>query len=227
MSRELKNVLIKRVAARALRDVAPRANGRLIDIGCGSKPYRKLFAPYVAEHVGVDHGATIHGQGDVDIVATAYEIPVSDGSFDTVLCTWVLEHLEEPATALAESRRVLRAGGLAIYEVPLFWHLHEEPRDFFRYTRHGIAHLFEHAGFRIESIVALSGFWVTFGQELVYYLYRFNKGPLRFTGLVPLIGLLVQLVVGLLDRLDRAEAWTCGYLVVARAATDGTIGHET
>ena len=172
------------------------------------------------EHVGVDQGSAALNSGDVDIIATAYDIPVENGSFDTVLCTWVLEHLEEPAAALRESRRVLRAGGVAIYEVPLFWHLHEEPRDFFRYTRHGIAHLFERAGFRIETIVPLSGFWVTFGQELVYYLYRFNKGPLRFIPVVPLLGLLIQLVAGVLDRLDQAVAWTCGYLVVARAVTE-------
>ena len=59
MSRERKNVLIKRVAERALRTVAPRAEGRLLDIGCGAKPYRKLFEPYVTEHVGVDQGLSL------------------------------------------------------------------------------------------------------------------------------------------------------------------------
>ena len=52
---------------------------------------------------------------------------------------------------------------------------------------------------------ALSGFWVTFGQLLVYKLYRFNRGLLRWLGIVPLAGFAVQGGAYLLDRIDRAD----------------------
>ncbi len=68
------------------------------------------------------------------MLATAYEIPLEDGSFDTVLMTEVLEHLEEPARGLAEAGRLLRPGGKLILTTPFMWPLHEEPRDFFRYS---------------------------------------------------------------------------------------------
>jgi len=219
MGGPLKNVLIRRVETNALSAVAHRARGRMLDIGCGEKPYRTLFAPYVSEHVGLEHDVTIHSLGGADVIGSAYEMPFDDASFDTVLCTWVLEHLEEPFMALREARRVLKPGGLAIYEVPLFWHLHEEPRDFFRYTNHGLTHLFETTGFEIETLEALSGFWVTVGQLSVYYIYRFNKGPMRLLPVIPLLGLMIQLLAGILDRIDRAELWAYGYLVVARAST--------
>jgi hypothetical protein len=111
---------------------------------------------------------------------------------------------------------VLKPGGVAIYTAPLIWHVHEEPRDFFRYTRYGLEYLFRKAGFEVLEIKALSGFWVTFGQLFVYNLYRWNRGPLRWTPFIPALGLFIQGAAYLLDRIDRAEAWTWMYLVVAR-----------
>jgi hypothetical protein len=100
----------------------------------------------------------------------------------------------------------------------LFWHLHEEPRDFYRYTKYGIKYLFEKNGFEIVKLKPLSGFWITFGQLFVYYIYRFRKGgklnPLWW--LIPPIGLVLQGIVYILDYLDKAEQWTWMYLVVAR-----------
>lgn len=220
MARDLRNILVYRIGQRALAQAAPRAHGRLLDIGCGEKQWEPVFRPHVTAYVGVDHPGTVHDSSRVDIVASAYEIPVDDASFDTVLCTAVMEHLEEPAAALAEARRVLRDGGTAIYAIPFIWQLHEEPRDFFRYSKHAIRYLFEKEGFEIETLQTLAGFWVTFGQMLSYYLYRFrDRGLLRRTPLIPALALLVQGLAAVLDRLDRAEEWTWMYLVVARAAT--------
>lgn len=217
MARELKNILVNRIVDRALKEVAPVATGRMLDVGCGKKPYRYLFAPHVAEHVGLDHEDTLHNLGNADLIGTAYSIPAADAAFDTLLCTAVLEHLEEPARALAEAHRVLRPGGAAIYTVPFIWHLHEEPRDFFRYSKHGLRYLFEQAGLEIQELRPLAGFWVTFGQLFVYYLHRFNRGAVRRTGIIPVIGLFLQGLAYLLDRIDSAEQWTWMYLVVARA----------
>jgi ubiquinone/menaquinone biosynthesis C-methylase UbiE len=226
MAREVKNVLVNRIMDAALEHAAPWASGRLLDIGCGTKPYREIFAPFVSEHVGVDHEESPHGLTEADLVGSAYSIPVPDAAFDTVLCTAVLEHLEEPAEALKEARRVLRAGGVAIYTAPFIWHLHEEPRDFYRYSKHGLRYLFERAGFEIVELKPLAGFWVTFGQLLVYYLYRFDNGRAVRRGPLTGIGLGIQGLAWALDRLDRAEDWTWMYLVVARARNQGAVGHE-
>ena len=217
MAYELRNLLVNRIGDRALAEaVAAHARGRLIDIGCGVKPYRAMVAPYVSEHVGVDHVDTQHDASNVDLFGTAYGIPAEDASFDTGLCTAVLEHLEEPEAALRECFRVLRPGGIAIYTVPFIWHLHEEPRDFFRYSKYGLRYLFEKVGFEVVELRALSGFWVTFGQLFVYNLYRFNRGPLRWLRVVDALGLLVQGGAYALDKVDRSEQWTWMYLVVAR-----------
>lgn len=219
MARDVRNRLVYRIVEPAMEAAAARASGRLLDIGCGEKQWEAAFAPHVTEHVGVDHKDTPHDLTKADLVGSAYALPVEDASFDTVLCTAVLEHLEEPAAALREARRALRDGGVAIYTVPFIWHLHEAPRDFYRYSRYGIEHLFGEAGFEVEELRPLSGFWVTFGTMLAYYLYTRRRGPIRFR-LYPLVARVSLGIAHRLDRRDPDEAWTWAYLVVARARAE-------
>lgn len=219
---DLKNWLVYRIHDSALaKCVAHYFRGRLIDIGCGTKPYRTLVAPYVSEHVGVDHADTMHDTSNVDLLGTAYDIPAPSGSFDSALCTAVLEHLEEPEQALRECFRVLKPAGIAIYTVPFIWHLHEEPRDFFRYSKYGLRYLFEKVGFQVVELRALSGFWVTFGQLLVYNLYRANRGLLRRLRVVVVLGLVVQGLAYLLEKVDKTEQWTWMYILVAKRPGEG------
>lgn len=217
MAKELKNILINRIHDNQLLGFSERyLTGSMIDIGCGTKPYKEMLSPFVTEHVGVDHEATFHDKSNIDLFGTAYEIPADNESFDSAICTAVLEHLEEPEQALRECNRVLKSGGVSIYSVPFIWHLHEEPRDFYRYTKYSLKYLFEKTGFEVLQIIPLSGFWVTFGQLFVYNIYRFHRGPLRYIPLIPVLGLVIQGVSYILDRVDKSEQWTWMYMVVAR-----------
>ena len=217
MAYETRNLLVNRIHDKELKHFAALyLRGRLIDIGCGEKPYRQMLNSVVTEHIGVDHHETLHEKSHVDLFGTAYAIPADGASFDSALCTAVLEHLEEPEMAVRECCRVLKPGGTAIYSVPFIWHLHEEPRDFYRFSKYGLKYLFEKCGFEIVELRALSGFWVTFGQLLVYNLYRFDKGLLRWMRIVDLLGLGIQAVSYGLEKIDRSEQWTWMYLVVAR-----------
>lgn len=215
-----RNLLVQWILQRSLRDRARKhLRGRLVDIGCGGKPYRDLLAPYVDQHIGIDHFETTgpgHREQQIDVYATCYQIPAADGCFDSAISTAVLEHVEEPEAALRECHRVLKPGGIAVYSVPFIWHLHEEPRDFYRFTRYSLDYLFKKTGFHVVDLQALSGFWVTFGQLLVYNLHRLNRGPLRWLKVVDVVGLLMQGIAFLMDKLDRSERWTWMYLVVAR-----------
>ena len=189
--------------------------GRLLDIGCGNKAKQRLLGDLVAEYVGLDHADTLHDLGQADLIGTAYDIPAAAASFDAILCTAVLEHLEDPRAALLESARVLKPGGYAIYTAPLYWHLHEEPRDFFRYTRYGLQHLFASAGWEVIRITAMSGFWGSFLTEFSYYLARYAKGPLAYLLAVPIA--LNNLAAFCLDRgLLRDERFTWMYLLLVR-----------
>ncbi len=214
---KIKNLLIQILHDRSLKRASKLyLHGRLLDIGCGTKPYKKMLQPFIIEHIGLDHEECQHDHSHIDIFGTAYHIPSDDESFDSAICTAVLEHLEEPEVALKECYRILRPEGIAIYTAPFIWHLHEEPRDFYRFSKYGLKYLFEKSGFKIIELEPLSGFWVTFGQLFVYNIYRFNIGPIRWFFIIDIIALISQLMAYILDKIDRTEQWTWMYLIVAR-----------
>ncbi len=213
------HMVVKRSAKHIRAHAEKYFKGRLLDIGCGSKRKLDLVGDLVEEYLGLDHADTKHDTSKVDIFGTAWDIPVPDNSFDCVLSTSVLEHLEEPEMALRESLRVLRPGGHALYTVPFFWHLHEQPRDFFRYSRYGLRYLFEKVGYDIAELEPLSGFWLTIGSEWNYYLLAACPRTLR--PLARLWVVLSNVLVPMIDALDtrlnaRSREWTWMNLVVAR-----------
>lgn len=190
------------------------ARGTLVDVGCGEKPWVEVFSSHVEEHIGVDHEASPHGLNRVDVIAGAYEIPLADESADTVLLSAVLEHLERPADAIAEAHRLLRPGGHLILTAPFFWPLHEEPRDFYRYSPYGLRYLLEQAGFEVVEVVPLSGAWTTFALELSYALTKYRRGPLR--PFVDLVTRLVQWTAPRWDRFDFQPRFSWNHLAVGR-----------
>ncbi len=211
------NFLIRNSLRGAITTRASRyLKGRLIDVGCGTKQYEGCLGEGITEHLGLDRMESPHGLQKVDLIGTAYDIPVEDNSFDSILCTEVLEHLEEPSRALTECRRALKPGGYALFTSPFIWHLHEEPRDFFRYSKHGLQYLFTTNDFQVVEITPLNGFWATFGQLFVYNLHSYNRWPIRLTPLIPVMGLLIQHVAMLLDRMSTRDIWTSHYVSVVR-----------
>ncbi len=192
-------------------------NGKLIDIGCGIKPYKEMLSHLVTEHVGVDHHITVHDKSNIDLFGTAYQIPCNDDVFDSAICTAVLEHLEEPEQAIRECFRVLKKGGHAIYSVPFIWQLHEQPRDFFRYSKYGLQYLFEKAGFEVIEVRPLSGFAVTFIQLHLYIIKgKFEKGIIKKMGIIRLYSYLMQRFGLFLNKKDNTKEWTWMYTIVAK-----------
>lgn len=217
MAKAWYNLLIYHIMDRQIeRCIQTYVQGRLIDIGCGTKPYEAMARAYATSHVGFDTAAPFNSQAKVDVIGRAYQIPVVDGAFDAALSTAALEHLNEPEAALRECHRVLKEGGVAIYTVPLFWHLHSEPWDYYRFTKYGLHYLFTKVGFEVVELKSLAGFWETMATMSCYYLERFNRKPLRYLRVIPMLGYLIQGVASVLGRLDRAEAWSWMYIVVAR-----------
>ena len=198
----------------ALGHAASRyANGRLLDIGCGTRPWGATFAPHVSEHVGIDHEQTPHGLARVDVISDAYRVPLADGSAGTILMSEVLEHLERPGDALAECRRLLRPGGHLIATTPFSWPLHEEPRDYFRYSPHGLRHLAGEAGLEVVELQALSGVWTTLALHFSYALQRYRP---RAAPVVDALAVTAQRLAFEWEKWDRQEALSWNHLLVAR-----------
>jgi SAM-dependent methyltransferase len=212
-----------RIVYRVMEDVltyAARtyARGRLLDIGCGSKPWAGLFSEFVAEHVGVDHVPSRRNPHAVDVLATAYDVPLPDEYADTILMTSVLEHLEEPERGLRECYRLLKPGGHLVMTAPFIWPIHEEPRDFFRYSPYGLRYLLEQAKFEVIEVLPLGGAWTTFSIELSYALRRYRKGVAG-----PLVDGLVagmQWLAGRWDRVDFQPKFSWSHFSASRRPSE-------
>ena len=158
-----------------LRGVAPRASGRLLDVGCGNKPYEHLFRPFVSEYIGVEHEASFNETnashaGGPDVLYDGVNLPFEDASFDTVLSVQVLEHTPEPQRLLEEMSRVLRPGGMLILNAPFSFRLHEEPHDYFRYTPHGLRTMCQKASLEVTDVEPQGGFGSVIGHKLNSFL---------------------------------------------------------
>jgi SAM-dependent methyltransferase len=206
---------LDRALAAAARE---HAHGRLVDIGCGLKPYAETFAPYVTEHVGVDHPDSPHALTSVDILATAYDVPVDSAAFDTALLSEVLEHLEEPLAALRECSRLLAPGGKVIVTAPFVWVLHEEPRDYYRYSPHSLRWLLQQAGFVDIQVRPLSGQWGTIALLSGYALRR--SPAWRLGRVLDVVVHRSHMIAEWLDQ-RRPEPWlSWNHLVVATKPSD-------
>lgn len=132
----------------AIGVLSDQMTGRLLDVGCGSKPYQLLF-PEV-EYIGLDIDSDIaRKRGVADYFYDGSVFPFEAGSFESVLCNQVLEHVFNPDEFLLEINRVLKHGGRLLLTVPFVWDEHEQPFDYARYSTFGLRALLEKSGFKI------------------------------------------------------------------------------
>lgn len=204
---------------------APGLQGDLLDIGCGKKPYMHLF-PNVKRYIGIDVPSTMHGLSSVDVMGTGLALPFRKGCFDSILCTEVLEHTLDPLMALCEMWRVAKPGGTLLLTVPLSEQLHEEPYDYYRFTKHGLIYLLQKSGWKVMRIYERGGMWLELGYRLSSFLYSSigakrnvdgSLEPRLFLGPMTIIVCAgIQLIAAALNTVWRSRLSTLGYGVIAQ-----------
>jgi SAM-dependent methyltransferase len=127
---------------------------RVLDVGCGPKPYYPFFAERASEYVGVD----VVPHAAADLVGRIEDLPVEDATFDLVLCTQVLEHCDDPLRAVSELRRVTAPGGRVLASTHGVQVYHPSPQDYWRWTYAGLERLFrENADWESVEVKAGAG----------------------------------------------------------------------
>lgn len=114
---------------------------RVLDVGCGDRPYAELFAA-AGEVVAFD----VPGNPHADLHGSVEALPVEDGSFDVVVCLQVLEHVADPPAAVRELRRAVRPGGRILLATHGVYPFHPNPEDLWRWTHDGLDRLVRENG---------------------------------------------------------------------------------
>ncbi len=203
----------------ALARTSRYAQGELLDIGCGSRPFAVCFAGRVTHYWGTDLRSSRHLTARrPDAYARAEAQPIRSASMDTVASFSVVTYLPEPRRLFEEAARVLKPGGVAFIELAQMEPILDAPYDFYRFTPYGARFLCEQAGFEVLEILPLGGLWARVGLSMIGGLNRINRGPLRWLTEIPVRILYVILQVGfeVMDRsfFDPLEAMS--HLVIAR-----------
>ncbi|MFN8713993.1 MAG: methyltransferase domain-containing protein [Bacteroidota bacterium] len=156
------------------------SKGKLGDVGCGDVPYYLFYKDSVSETICIDWGNSGHNISHLD-----YEADLNEGlgfidtnTFDTVICSDVLEHIRKPEFLFAEMIRVLKPGGHLILTVPFLYWLHEIPHDHHRYTEFKLRDFCSSNNAEVTELFAYGG-WPEVVFDMISKGYRYSNFPMQ------------------------------------------------
>ncbi len=189
--------------------------GKVLDVGAGDfSRYESLFN--CKEYIKMD----IKKNDNVDVVGRAEKIPFEDGKFDSIVCTQVLGDVKNTHRVVKEFYRVLKNDGIVLLTESLMDEIHDEPKDYWRFTEFGLRYLFENAGFKIIVINQRGGFFSVKAQNNIRYLIeKLNLYSHEWAKVFNPFFVIYSKIMFFLDRIDKGRVnkkFTLGWCVVAR-----------
>ena len=185
----------------------------MLDAGAGEGSHRSFFA--AQRYIGLDLavGDSAWDYSKLDVLGDLTALPFRDCLFDAALNIVTLEHVRDPARVLRELARTLAPAARLLLIVPHEWEEHQQPHDYFRYTRYGVEYLLRQAGFEGLDIRPVGGFFRLLSRRLLNAL-QFFPGPLMFAAAIFFVP--PALLLPMLEPLDRRQNFTLGYICYAR-----------
>ncbi len=193
-------------------------NETLLDVGAGECQYKSFFRH--TKYASTDWcGTRDHHKysSGIDFICPADQLPFDNQTYNHVLCTQVLEHVQNPAAVIKEISRILKPNGLFFLTVPQSWEEHEQPHDYYRFTQFALRHLAEENNFEVLEIKPQGGRFLVIGYFLAWSIPTLFKnwfGPLGFYFAVCTfypINFLIALFFFLIDPIDRKREFTLNY----------------
>jgi SAM-dependent methyltransferase len=164
---------IRKNLKKGIAEFASNLNGKVLDVGCGLKPYKSLFTN-ASSYTGIDieNPGHDHSKEEIDCYYDGRNIPFANASYDGAFCSEVLEHVFEPEPFIKEISRVIKPEGLLLLTVPFVWNEHEMPYDFGRYTSGGLKELIMRNGFTVISTKKTGHFTLVIMELIMLYIHN-------------------------------------------------------
>ncbi len=195
------------------------ARGRVLDVGCGSMPFRHCMSSAVTEY----HGLDIDDRGSqLTYVGNAEDMTeIRDETYDFVLASELLEHVKSPQRVLAEIHRVLKQDGTVVLTVPHLSRIHEAPNDYFRFTSFGVEALMGEAGLVVVRAETTGGLLSFLAHQFCMPVMAASSRFPMFLKVAAFMNLILVVVpVRAMDRLlGTASLFPLGYVVVGAKHT--------
>ncbi|MGR3301659.1 MAG: class I SAM-dependent methyltransferase [Candidatus Scalindua sp.] len=195
-----------------------------MNTGAGGAGYKIFFdhCRYESTDITIGFSKT---DDCLSYLSDLHHMPIQDSTYDVIVNTQVLEHVEFPQQVIDEFYRVLKPDGQLFLTTPQSWGIHMAPHHFYNFTCYGLESLFKNANFEIKSITPIGGiFWnlAKIISKLPIYIinqHRHHKNVRMlvllypfFLILRPLCEYVIPLVFFYLDRIDINQGWTIGYM---------------
>ncbi len=202
---------IERAVQRFADSLPPGA--RVLDAGAGEGHYKPHFTSqrYVGLDLAVGDAAWDYSR--LDVIGDLAALPFPACVFDAALNIVTLEHVKKPECVLAEVARTLAPDGHLLLIAPHEWEEHQQPHDYFRYTRYGLEFLLKNAGFVQFEIRPVGGYFRLLSRRLLNAL-QFFPGPLMLLAAIFFVP--PALLLPVFEPLDRHQNFTLGYICFAR-----------
>ena len=194
----------------------------VLDVGAGHQPYKNLFNH--CNYETCDYKPTLHDAGYTKNKQTFYcdianHIPRPENTYDTIICTEVLEHVKDPQKVICEIYRILKPGGNLFLTVPQCFGIHQAPHNYFNFLKYGLEHIFHNAGFSNVLVKPLGGIFHLLSKvQNNAFKYLLSKISMPYKIFFYPIIIIIQILLFIssfvyfhLDKLDKEQTWTIYY----------------
>lgn len=207
------------------RSLRKFAKGHLLDLGCGKVPLHNAYKQYISESTCIDWDNSFHKNIFLDMYCDLNTaLPLYNNSYDTIILSDVLEHIKEPKALLKEINRIMTNDGILFINVPFFYWLHEEPHDYYRYTKYALLAMVEETGFEIIEFETLGG-----APEILADILA--KTTIRIPGIGKLLAINIQKLTAIFIKMKlgkkiskvTSNQFPFGYAIIAKKTPSITV----
>lgn len=184
----------------------PHIKGRVLDLGAGMAKYKEIIKNNASDYVTCD----AKKNENINVVCDINYLAFQPESFDVVVSTQVLEHVDDPFAVAREIEKVLKIGGNAVITAPFMFPFHADPKDNFRFSREGLEEVFRSSGFKIIDSGTYGGFLMVI-SEMIHFSW-FNPYKHKSGSTFPVI----EKIIKYLDKIFHSKIIYANAFIVAK-----------